>query len=191
VVEAAEGRRLIALTTHRRESLGRTMRGNLAVLRRFVEAHDDTALVFPVHPNPSVVAAARSELQGHPRIHLLEPLGYHDFIHLLSRSWLIVSDSGGVQEEAPTLGRPVLILRENTERPEAVDAGVARLVGKDPARLAALLDELSSDPSWIESVATIENPFGRGDSATRIVSVVAELLGVETPDITLGANSAA
>jgi len=181
VVDATDGSRRIVLTTHRRESLGQTMRENLAVLRRFVESSQDVTLIFPVHPNPSVKEAAREELTDHSRIHLIDPLGYEDFIHLLSRSWLIVSDSGGVQEEAPTLGKPVLILRENTERPEAVEAGVARLVGGDPHRLATMLEELDTDPSWIESVGAIDNPFGRGDSARRIVSAVAELLGVSTP----------
>jgi UDP-N-acetylglucosamine 2-epimerase (non-hydrolysing) len=130
-------------------------------------------------------------LTAHPRIHLIDPLGYEDFIHLLSRSWLIVSDSGGVQEEAPTIGKPVLILRENTERPEAVEAGVARLVGGDPHRLAVMLEELDADPSWIESVGAIDNPFGRGDSARRIVSVVAELLGITEPGTAFHEGSAA
>ena len=191
VLQATEGSRRIVLTTHRRESLGRMMQDNLAVLRRFVEPRPDVTLIFPVHPNPSVRESARQVLTAHPRIHLIDPLGYEDFIHLLSRSWLIVSDSGGVQEEAPTLGKPVLILRENTERPEAVEAGVARLVGGDPSRLAAMLEELDADPSWIESVRAIVNPFGRGDSARRIVSVVAEMLGIKEPGISFEAGSAA
>jgi UDP-N-acetylglucosamine 2-epimerase (non-hydrolysing) len=191
VVQATEGSRRIVLTTHRRESLGQTMRDNLAVLRGFVEAREDVTLIFPVHPNPSVRASAGELLAAHPRIHLIDPLGYEDFIHLLSRSWLIVSDSGGVQEEAPTLGRPVLILRENTERPEAVEAGVARLVGGDPRRLATMLEELDADPSWIESINAIDNPFGRGDSARRIVSAIADRLGVREPGISFEAGSAA
>ena len=173
-LHATEGCRRIVLTTHRRESLGEPMRRNLRVLRRFVEAKNDIALVFPVHPNPSVVKAARQELTQHPRIHLIDPLGYPDFIHLLSQAWLIVSDSGGVQEEAPTLGKPVLILRENTERPEAVECGVARLVGGEPETLARMLDEIDADSSWVESVAGIENPFGRGDSGARIAAIVAD-----------------
>ena len=191
VVDATEGSRRIVLTTHRRESLGQTMRENLAVLRRFVESRHDVTLIFPVHPNPSVRESAQQVLTDHPRIHRIDPLGYEDFIHLLSRSWLIVSDSGGVQEEAPTLGKPVLILRENTERPEAVEAGVARLVGGDPRRLAALLEELDADPSWIESVRAIDNPFGHGDSARRIVSAVAGVLGIKEPGIAFEAGSAA
>jgi UDP-N-acetylglucosamine 2-epimerase (non-hydrolysing) len=174
VIRSTEGLRRIVLTTHRRESLGETMRRNLRVVRQFVEMHDDVALIFPVHPNPSVVGAARDELAEHPRTHLIDPLGYPDFIHLLSEAWLIVSDSGGVQEEAPTLGKPVLILRENTERPEAVACGVAKLVGGRPETLARMLDEIDANPSWVESVAGIENPFGTGDSGARIAAIVAD-----------------
>jgi UDP-N-acetylglucosamine 2-epimerase (non-hydrolysing) len=143
-----------------------------------VESEDDLALIFPVHPNPSVVDSAHSVLSQHPRIHLIDPLDYPDFIHLLSEAWLIVSDSGGVQEEAPTLGKPVLVIRENTERPEAVEAGVARLVGGNPETLADMLEEIRQDDSWIERVKSTENPFGRGDSGARIVAVIADLLGV-------------
>jgi UDP-N-acetylglucosamine 2-epimerase (non-hydrolysing) len=183
LLRTTDGSRRIVLTTHRRESLGRVMRDNLAVLRRFVEDHGDVTLIFPVHPNPSVVEASRGVLAGHDRIHLTDPLGYGDFIHLLASSWLIVSDSGGVQEEAPTLGKPVLILRENTERPEAVDCGVARLVGGRPERLASMLDEIDRDRTWIARVAQIENPFGRGDSGPRIAAVVARVLGVSGSDL--------
>jgi len=174
---ATAGLRRIALTSHRRESFGQAMRGNLDALRRFVETHADVALVFPVHPNPAVVAETRAALGAHPRIHLLAPLGYEDFVALVAASWLVVSDSGGVQEEAPSLGRPLLILRENTERPEAVLSGLARLVGGRPERLAELLEEAAKPGSWVESVSRIENPFGRGDAGERIAGVLEELLG--------------
>ena len=182
IIEATRQWRRLVLTTHRRESLGPVMRENLAVLRLFVEKHDDVALIFPVHPNPSVVEATERVLKGHPRIFLLDPLDYPDFIYLLSQSWLIVSDSGGVQEEAPTLGKPVLILRENTERPEAVQAGVARLVGGRPETLASMLDDIETDPSWVEEVRDIENPFGQGDSGPRIVSAICEALDIGGTD---------
>ncbi len=172
VLEATEGTRRIVLTTHRRESLGRVMQQNLAVLRDFVASRPDLSLVFPVHPNPSVVKAAREVFGGHDQTHLIEPLSYPDFIHLLSRAWLIVSDSGGVQEEAPTLGRPVLVIRENTERPEAVEAGVAKLVGGSPDRLRDMLEDIDNDSSWIDSVKETENPFGRGDAAEQIVEII-------------------
>ncbi len=183
VLESTQGCRRIVLTTHRRESLGDVMRENLGVLRRFTETHDDIAVVFPVHPNPSVVEAARQELASHPRIHLIDPLGYPDFIHLISQAWLIVSDSGGVQEEAPTLGKPVLILRENTERPEAVACGVAKLVGGQPETLARILDEIDNDPSWLEAVAATDNPFGKGDSGSRIAAIVADELAHKSANL--------
>jgi len=114
-------------------------------------------------------------LSGHPRIHLLQPLNYDEFIVLLSHAWLIVSDSGGVQEEAPTLGKPLLILRENTERPEAVQSSIARLVGGCPERLAAMLEEARHEGSWASEVGNIPNPFGQGDSGRRIVEILANL----------------
>jgi UDP-N-acetylglucosamine 2-epimerase (non-hydrolysing) len=171
-----EGLRLIALTTHRRENFGEVMLGHLRALRRFVEHHEDLALVFPVHPNPAVRAAAQSALSGAPRVLLVEPLEYPDFIHLLSRAWLIVSDSGGVQEEAPTLGKPLLVLRENTERPEIVSCGVGRLVGNTPHRLEALLEQALTDADWLRRVRDVSNPFGAGDSGARIVGALGHLL---------------
>lgn len=176
LLDETRGLRRLVLTTHRRESFGEVMGGNLRVLRRFVESHPEVTLFFPVHPNPSVVAAARTALDGHPRVHLLEPLGYEDFIALLAGAWLIVSDSGGVQEEAPSLGRPLLILRENTERPEAVQSGVARLVGGRPERLAEMLEEAARPGSWAESAARVPNPFGRGDAGERIALTLSGLL---------------
>ena len=107
---------------------------------------------------------------------LLEPLGYDEFVHLLARAWLVVSDSGGIQEEAPSLGKALLVLRENTERPEAIEADVARLVGGRPEYLAQLLDELDADDSWIRRVREIENPFGRGDAAIRIADAIENFL---------------
>jgi UDP-N-acetylglucosamine 2-epimerase (non-hydrolysing) len=169
---ATDGLKPVVLTTHRRESFGGYMTESLRILRRFVEVHDDVALMFPVHPNPVVVETTRRVLGEHPRIHLLEPLNYEEFVLLLSRAWLVVSDSGGVQEEAPTLGKPLLILRENTERPEAVECGVARLVGERPDRLATLLDEVRRPNSWIDQVGTLRNPFGNGDAGVRIVAAI-------------------
>ncbi len=168
--------RLIVLTTHRRESFGGLMEGYLRVLRRFIERHHDLALVFPVHPNPAVRAAAESALAGATRVLRLAPLEYPDFVELLSRAWLIVSDSGGVQEEAPTLGKPLLVLRENTERPEVLRCGIGRLVGNSPLRLEALLEEALTDSGWFESAQATPNPFGAGDSGVRIASAIENLL---------------
>ena len=175
--EELRDRRLIVLTTHRRESFGEIMAGNLRVLRAFLDRHEDVVLAFPVHPNPSVRHVSNAILGGHPRIHLLEPLEYVEFVHLLAKAWLIVSDSGGVQEEAPTLGKPLLILRENTERPEAVDSGVARLVGGNPETLAAMLEDLYPSHAWLQEVCEMDNPFGRGDAGRRIVAAIARYFG--------------
>src|SRR5262249_51851541 len=176
VLNATAGLKRVILTTHRRESFGEQMAENLGVLRSFVESHSDIALIFPVHPNPAVMAPAHDILSGCPRIHLIEPLNYHDFIFLLSRAWLIVSDSGGVQEEAPTLGKPLLVLRENTERLEGVKLGFARLVGGCPGRLVMMLEEVLKDGDWANEIRKLENPFGRGDSGKRIAQIVVDLL---------------
>jgi UDP-N-acetylglucosamine 2-epimerase (non-hydrolysing) len=154
------------------------MTDNLKVLRRFVETHEDTALLFPVHPNPVVAETTQRILGVHPRIFLCEPLGYEDFLLLLKSAWVIVSDSGGVQEEAPTLGKPVFIIRDNTERPEAIECGVARLVGPRSERLAQLLEEAVRPGSWVETIGETPNPFGRGDAAEQIVRIIAGAFGV-------------
>jgi UDP-N-acetylglucosamine 2-epimerase (non-hydrolysing) len=178
LLRATEGLKRIVLTTHRRESFGDALAENLRVLRDFVSRHEDVALLFPIHPNPAVRGPATAILGGRTRIHLLDPLDYADFIGLLARAWLIVSDSGGVQEEAPTLGKPLLVLRENTERPEAVESGVARLVGGSPANLGAMLESAYQDGDWIRTVTRTANPFGRGDAAQRIVHAIAHVFGV-------------
>jgi UDP-N-acetylglucosamine 2-epimerase (non-hydrolysing) len=176
-------RRLVVLTTHRRENFGAAMRGHLEVLRQFVERHEDVVLVFPVHPNPAVREAALEVLGASTRVHLIEPLDYADFLHLLTRAWLIVSDSGGVQEEAPSLGKPLIVLRENTERPEAVDCGIARLVGK-PERLRRALDEVVGNNSWARRVGRLQNPFGGGDAGPRIADALTSFLGLANVEAT-------
>ncbi len=176
LLHSLEGQRLLVLTTHRRESFGHVMAGNMKVLADFVESHPDVSLVFPVHPNPRVRAECQAILHGGPRIHLIDPLVYPDFLHLLSKAWLIVSDSGGVQEEAPTLGKPLLVLRENTERPEVIACGAGKLVGGDPARLAQMLSDIDQDPKWLAEINKIENPFGDGNAAARIVGILSEVL---------------
>jgi len=176
VLKATKGLRRIIVTTHRRESFGEVMADNLRVLRSFIDQYEDIGLIFPVHPNPAVLGPATSILAGHPRIHLIQPLSYEYFIVLLSHAWLIVSDSGGIQEEAPTLGKPLLVLRKNTERPEAVESGVARLVGGSPERLGAMLEELRQDGNWADEIRKVRNPFGQGDSGKRIAQLIAKLL---------------
>ncbi len=184
LIEETKGLKRILLTTHRRESFGEQMSGNLKVLREFVEKRKDVCLFFPVHPNPNVQAATNEILAGKERIYLLEPLGYKDFIALMQTVWLIVSDSGGIQEEAPSLGKPLFVLRENTERPEAIRAGVAKLVGGNPRTLARMLDENYSIDTWIKSVKEISNPFGDGRAAQRIVKIIEEKFGAKVKGAT-------
>lgn len=172
LLDRLAGQRIILLTTHRRESFGTVMRDRLRVLRRFVDQRPDVSMLFPVHPNPEVTEAARREFGGAERIELMEPLCYPDFLHCLAGSWLVVSDSGGVQEEAPSLGKPLLIIRPNTERPEVVDARVAKMVGDDAQRLEQALAEVEQPASWATQVRPIANPFGQGDSAARIVNAI-------------------
>ena len=172
LLSETDGAKRILLTTHRRENFGDVMSGNLRVLREFVTEHPDVSLIFPVHPNPAVRQATGEVLSAHERIHLIDPLDYADFVHVLANSWLIVSDSGGVQEEAPSLGKPLLVLRENTERPEALWSGVAKLVGNNPDVFAAMLAENYSDETWIRSVQKIANPFGDGTAAEKIVEIL-------------------
>jgi UDP-N-acetylglucosamine 2-epimerase (non-hydrolysing) len=167
----------ILLTTHRRESFGDRMADNLKILKTFVESHPQIALIFPVHPNPSVTGPARAILGNCDRIHRIPPMDYQQFVVIMSQSWLIVSDSGGVQEEAPSLGKPLFVLRENTERPEAIEAGCAQLVGEAQS-LADLLNEAIEPGSWIETVSAVANPFGDGHAARRIATSIAESLGV-------------
>jgi len=171
------GRRYILLTTHRRESFNSILEENLCTLREFVEKHHDVVLLFPVHPNPVVRAAVQRCLTDDSRIILTEPLQYPDFLYLLSRSWLAVSDSGGIQEEVAVLGKPfLLILRTNTERPECIEAGLARLVGGRSEHLLALLEEAYLGASWVNPARKKANPFGDGKSAERIVNLISVLL---------------
>jgi UDP-N-acetylglucosamine 2-epimerase (non-hydrolysing) len=176
LIHSTEGKKRVVLTTHRRESFGELLAENLKVLRQFIDRREETALIFPVHPNPAVRGPATALLSGHERIQLIAPLNYVDFIALLNHAWLIVSDSGGIQEEAPTLGKPLLVLRETTERPEAIEAGVARLVGGRPGNLKRMLDAVYQDPTWVDGVSKIDNPFGNGDSGQLIVETIIQLL---------------
>lgn len=170
--DQVRGRKMILLTTHRRENFGDTMRTHLRTLRAFTQAHPDLCVVFPVHPNPAVKEAAVQELMGCDQVILTAPMGYADFVHLLSDAWLLVSDSGGIQEEAASLGKPILVLRENTERPEGVQAGVARLVGERADDLAPLLEEAIADTDWFEHARRVTKVFGDGTAAQKITSIL-------------------
>lgn len=169
------GLKPIVLTTHRRESLGRTMDRNLRTLRRFVAAHPDTALVVPVHLNPHVRRSVDETLAGAERVFLIEPLDYPCFLRLLRAAWLVVSDSGGVQEEVPSLGKALLILRRVTERPEVIETGLAKLAGEWPGQLEELLSDRAALDRWIEATEPLANPFGDGDSPARIAAAITDL----------------
>ncbi len=179
LLTATAGLKRVTVTTHRRESFGEKMASNLRALRTFVQRHPDTAVIFPMHPNPAVRAAA-GMLGGLDRVWLIDPLDYPDFIGLLSESWVIASDSGGVQEEAPSLGVPLLILRENTERPEVLDTGLAKLcpTGDD---LALMLNELHRTDA---TARPTDNPFGDGHAAERIVNALAVAFGAVPSEVT-------
>jgi UDP-N-acetylglucosamine 2-epimerase (non-hydrolysing) len=160
--------RIIVLEAHRRENLGEPLEEIFRAVAALVERHADVQIVFPVHLNPKVQEPARRILGDHPRVHLLSPLGYGDFANLLARAYLILTDSGGIQEEAPALGRPVLVLRSVTERPEAVAAGTVRVVGTETGTILAAAEELLSNPAAYERMARAANPYGDGRAAWRI-----------------------
>jgi UDP-N-acetylglucosamine 2-epimerase len=168
--------RMILVTGHRRESFGQGMHDFCEALRQIATAHPDVQIVYPVHPNPNVVAPVQAALSSTPKVQLTEPMDYVRFVELLRRCTFVITDSGGVQEEAPALGKPVLVTREVTERPEAVDAGCARLVGTNVEQIVAAANELLNDKSAYERMARAQNPFGDGHAAERIVKVLLETI---------------
>jgi UDP-N-acetylglucosamine 2-epimerase (non-hydrolysing) len=168
------GKRIIGVTSHRRENFGGGLE-NIAEAVRQIAARPDVAVVFPVHPNPNVRKVMDAALSDLPNVALIEPLDYPNFARLLDLAEIMLTDSGGVQEEAPALGKPVLVMRETTERPEGVTAGTAKLVGTDTATIVTEMFNLLDDKAAYENMARAHNPFGDGKSASRIV----ELLGNE------------
>ena len=166
------GKRIVGVTSHRRENFGDGMQGIAAAIRQLA-ARPDIALIFPVHLNPHVRSVMQAELAGLDNVALIEPLDYPHFARLLDISTLMLTDSGGVQEEAPALGKPVLVMRETTERPEGVAAGTARLVGTDTARIVAETARLLDDAEAYAAMARAHNPFGDGHSARRIADWLA------------------
>jgi UDP-N-acetylglucosamine 2-epimerase (non-hydrolysing) len=171
-VSIDQSQRLLLVTLHRRESLGAPLAGMCRALRRIVELRPDVRIVFPVHANPAVQRIVHGSLGGEPRIDLIPPIDYFTFIRLMDASWLVLTDSGGVQEEAPVLGRPVLVLRETTERPEAVECGVARAVGTDPDAIVRHTLALLDDPAEHAQMARAVSPFGDGQAAKRIADIL-------------------
>lgn len=170
------GRRVLLVTAHRRESFGEPLRRVFQALRSLAERRADVEIVYPVHPNPNVRGTAHELLDGVERVHLIEPLCYPDFVHAMKRAALVLSDSGGVQEEAPSLETPVLVLRERTERPEALEAGATRLVGTDPERIVSAVDELLTDHAAYDAMACAPNPYGDGRAGERIARAVRSFL---------------
>ena len=169
-------KRLVLVTAHRRENFGEPFRAICRAIRQLVDRYDDIEVLYPVHPNPNVQASAHELLGGHPRIRLCEPLDYAPFVEAQKRACLILTDSGGVQEEAPALGKPVLVLRSETERPEAVDEGVVRLVGTDEARIVAEASRLLDSEEAYRAMARGVSPYGDGHAAARIAGVLREAL---------------
>jgi UDP-N-acetylglucosamine 2-epimerase (non-hydrolysing) len=166
------GKRIVGVTSHRRENFGDGMQA-IADAIRTLAARDDIAVIFPVHLNPNVRKVMEAELAGLDNIALIEPLDYPHFARLIAISHLMLTDSGGVQEEAPALGKPVLVMRETTERPEGVEAGTAKLVGTDAGRIVAEAQRLLDDEAAYAAMARAHNPFGDGRTAARIVELLA------------------
>lgn len=167
------GRRIVAVTSHRRENFGEGMR-NIARAIAQIAARPDVAVIFPVHPNPNVRSVMDAELAGLSNVAMIDPLDYPHFVRLLDMCELVLTDSGGVQEEAPSLGKPVLVMRETTERPEGVAAGTARLVGTDPAQIVTEIFSLLDDKAAYSAMSRAHNPFGDGKAAQRIARVIAD-----------------
>lgn len=169
--------KVILMTMHRRETQGEKMDNVFKAIRSCVETHPDVDLVYPVHPNPAVSGPAHEILGGHERIHLTRPLDLLDMHEVMRRSYFIMTDSGGVQEEAPSLDVPVLVLRDDTERMEAVDTGALELVGVEPDKIMTAFDRLMTDDDLYRKMATAENPYGDGHAADRIISTIISIHG--------------
>ena len=178
------GKRIILVTCHRRENYGQPMANIMTALRRLADAFPDVELVYPVHLSPVVREAAGKYLSGHPRIHLIDPLSADEMHNLMARAYLVMTDSGGLQEEAPALGRPVLVLRRETERPEAVRAGTVRLAGTEEEEIFSLASELLHDERAYHAMAHAVNPYGDGQACRRIADAIEWKFGLraDKPD---------
>ncbi len=174
ILRQGQKSRMILVTTHRRENLGEPMRQIYLALKDILEKFPDTYVIFPVHKNPNVRKVVTEVLGSHPRVDLIEPMDYEPFVNLMARSHLILTDSGGIQEEAPSLGKPVLVVRDTTERPEAVAAGTVTLVGTEYESVFAELSRLLSDSKAYDKMAMACNPYGDGCAAKRIAEIIEE-----------------
>lgn len=162
-------KKIIVMTCHRRENWGKPMENIFHAVKRILESHGDVELIYPVHMNPNIRKLADDILGGVKGVHLIEPLEYEDFANLLNKAYLILTDSGGIQEEAPALGKPILVLREETERPEAVQAGTVKVVGTEKEAIVEATDSLLLDKEAYDRMANAVNPYGTGDSSETIV----------------------
>ena len=183
-----QNRKVILVTCHRRENYGQPMANIMTALRRIADAFPEVELVYPVHLSPVVQEAAHKYLDGHPRIHLIAPLAVDEMHNLMARSYLVMTDSGGLQEEAPALGKPVLVLRKETERPEAVQAGTVKLAGVEEEAVFSLARELLTDQSAYSAMAHAVNPYGDGHACRRIADAIEWHFGLrkEPPEEFLG-----
>lgn len=172
-LEWAKDSRLIMVTAHRRENLGPPMHNMFKAIRRIIDEHPDVKAIYPIHMNPIVREAAQQELGNCDRIHIIEPLDVLDFHNFLARSYLIITDSGGIQEEAPSLGKPVLVMRDTTERPEGIAAGTLKLVGSDEEIIYNAFKSLLENPSVYEKMSKASNPYGDGYACKRIADILA------------------
>ena len=173
-----EGKRVIAVTCHRRENLGENMEHIFGAIRRIADEFDDVEIVYPVHLNPKVRDIAGRILSGAKNVHLIEPLTYQPFSNLMAKSYLIVTDSGGIQEEAPALGKPVLVVRKETERPEAVEAGTVKLAGVEEETIYKMMKTLLTDADAYREMKHAANPYGDGHAVERIIKILKERLSV-------------
>ena len=173
-LEWANGSRLIMITAHRRENLGEPMRHMFKAIRRVMDEHPDVKAIYPIHMNPAVREIANEYLGDDDRIHIIEPLDVLDFHNFLSRSYLILTDSGGIQEEAPSLGKPVLVMRDTTERPEGIVAGTLKLVGTEEETIYKEFSRLLSDKDEYEAMSRASNPYGDGHACERIADILEE-----------------
>ena len=180
-----KGKRIILVTTHRRENLGEPMRHVYRALKELTEEFSDVEVIFPVHRNPKVREVVKEELGGLSKVHLIDPLDYEPFANLMHRAHLILTDSGGVQEEAPALGKPVLVLRDTTERPEAVSAGTVKLIGTEKDRVYSESKLLLTDEKEYNRMAEACNPYGDGEASRRIIQAILYHYGFDEnrPDV--------
>ena len=174
IVELTQGKKVVLVTGHRRESHGQGFENICTAIRNVADAHQDVVFIYPVHLNPNVQEPVNRILGGHERIHLIQPLSYEPFVWLLNEANIVLTDSGGVQEEAPSFGKPVLVMRETTERPEGVAAGNAKLVGTSQEKIESELTQLLSDPKAYAAMSEAQNPYGDGTASKQIADVLSQ-----------------